>query len=82
MLIICIKQVMIKKYLVVSSLPQTFWNRWEILIPIFKGTIVSLYDTGWYVFSYTLSCVTPDFVLTESLSFLGAMSTFVIGKLP
>ena len=47
--------------------------------PNLQGTIVSLYDIGWYI---SFSCVTPDFVLTESLSFLGAMSTFVFGKLP
>ena len=48
--------------------------------PGLQGTIVSLYDIGWYVPS--LSCVMPVFVLTTTLSFLGAMSTFVFGKLP
>ena len=50
--------------------------------PNLQGTIVSLYDIGWYVSFYTLSCVTPDFMLATSLSFFGAMSTFVFGKLP
>jgi hypothetical protein len=51
--------------------------------PSLQGTIVSLYDIGWYVPFTPCSCVTPVFVPvpTTSLSFLGAMSTFVFGKL-
>ena len=70
-----LQQFMIKEYLVpvVLSLPQTFW---EILVPIFKAL-------HWIVCSLqTLSCVMPVFVLTTTLSFLGATSTFVFGKLP
>ena len=50
--------------------------------PNLQDTIVSLYDIGWYVSFYNSSCVTLVFLLTTSLSFLGAMSTFVFGKLP
>ena len=33
----CTQQVMIREYLEVLSLLQTFWNKWEILVPIFKA---------------------------------------------
>ena len=38
--------------------------------PTLQGTIVSLYDIGWYVPLYT-SYITPVFVLTFSPQFLG-----------
>lgn len=46
--------------------------------PSLQGTIVSLYDIGWHV---PLLVLTPIFILTTSLSFFGAMSTFLFGKL-
>ena len=64
----------------VLSLPRTFWNRWEILVQIFKAlSYLCMILDGMFPF-------TPFYarlrLLTTSLSFLGAMSTFVFGKLP
>ena len=49
--------------------------------PNLQGTIVSLYNIGWYVPLHLVLCYTV-FVLTTPLSFLGAISTFVFGKFP
>ena len=44
--------------------------------PSLQGTIVSLYEIGWYIHLHVLQI----FVFTISSSFSGAMSTFVFGK--
>ena len=44
--------------------------------PNLQGTIVSLYEIGWYIHLHVLQI----FVFTISSSFSGAMSTFVFGK--
>ena len=52
--------------------------------PGLQGAIVSLYDIGWYVFliHVVLCCANFCAYHGTSLSFFGAMSAFVFGKLP